>query len=54
MSVIGKLFSKYVKNGVYTIEQVPATWRADIEQILAEEEQLSKIGTDGSQPDVGA
>ena len=53
MSAMAKLFSKYVKNGVYTIEQVPATWRADVEQILVEEEQLSKMGTDGPRPAVG-
>ncbi|WP_334115958.1 CD1375 family protein [Streptococcus parasuis] len=41
MSAMAKLFSKYVKNGVYTIEQVPATWRAEVEQILAEEEQAN-------------
>lgn len=41
MSAIAKLFSKYVKNGVYTIEQVPVTWRVEVEQILAEEEQAS-------------
>ena len=52
MSAMAKLFLKYIKNGVYTIEQVPATWRADVEQILAEEEQLSKMETDGSQPTV--
>lgn len=51
MSAIAKLFSKYVTSGVYTIEQVPATWRAEVEQILAEEEQAN----DGdAQPAVGA
>jgi len=38
MSAMAKLFSKYVKNGVYTIEQVPGAWRAEVEQILAESE----------------
>ena len=41
MSGIAKLFSKYVKNGVYTIKQVPVTWRAEVEQILAKEEQAN-------------
>ncbi len=43
MSAIAELFSKYVKNGVYTIEQVPVTWRAEVEQILAEEEQANGV-----------
>ena len=38
MSAMAKLFSKYVENGVYMIEQVPAKWRAEVEQILAEED----------------
>ena len=38
MSAMAKLFSKYVEKGVYTIEQVPAAWRAEVEQILAEED----------------
>ena len=38
MSAMAKLFSKYVTNGVYTIEQVPDLWRAEVEQILAEED----------------
>ena len=51
MSAIAKIFLKYVKNGGCTIEQVPDTWRAEVEQILAEEEQAS----DGdAQPTVGA
>ena len=41
MSAMAKLFSKFVKNGVYTIEQVPATWRVEVEQILAEEDQAN-------------
>jgi hypothetical protein len=50
MSTIAKLFSKYVKNGVYTIEQVPVTWKAEVEQILAEEEQA---GGGDTQPAIG-
>ena len=51
MSAIAKLFSKYVKNGVYTIEQVPVAWRAEVEQILAEEEQT---GGGDAQPSIEA
>ena len=45
-----KLYVSLIQKGYRTIEQVPATWRAEVEQILAEEEQLSKMGTDGPQP----
>lgn len=38
MSAMAKLFSKYVKTGVYSTEQVPVAWRAEVEQILAESE----------------
>lgn len=41
MSAMAKLFAKYVEMGVYTIDQVPAPWRAEVEQILAEEEQAN-------------
>jgi len=47
MSAMAKLFSKYVKNGVYTIDQVPLTWRAEVEQILAEEAQTNDGDPDG-------
>ena len=48
-----KLYVSLIQKGYRTIEQVPATWRAEVEQILAEEEQLSKMWTDGSQPAIG-
>ena len=47
------LYVSLIRKGLRTLEQVPVTWRAEVEQILAEEEQLSKMGTDGSQPAVG-
>ena len=49
-----KLYVSLIQKGYRTIEQIPATWRAEVEQILAEEEQMSKTRTDGFQPAVGA
>lgn len=48
-----KLYVSLIQKGYRTIEQVPSTWRAEVEQILAEEKQLSKTGTDGSQLAIG-
>ena len=47
------LYVSLIRKGLRTIEQVPELWRADVEQILAEEEQLSKTRTDGFQQAVG-
>lgn len=39
MSAIAQLFYKKVKNGEMTIDQVPATWRAEVEAMLAADNQ---------------
>ena len=50
MSAIAVLFAKYVRNGTYAIEEVPAFWRTEVEQILAEEE-VSEHGGDAGGTD---
>ena len=34
-----KLYVSLIQKGYRTIEQVPVAWRAEVEQILAEEKQ---------------
>ena len=36
-----KLYVSLIQKGYRTIEQTPVTWRAEVEQILAEEEEAN-------------
>lgn len=42
MSAIAILFTKYVRNGTYTIEQVPELWRDQVQAHLDEVDKDEK------------
>lgn len=39
MSAVAELFYKKIKNGELTIDQVPETWKAEVEEMLAADNQ---------------